>query len=200
LVATIVGLAAATFCYRSLEQATDFGTGDADYYARWVAKPVFEGYAWAIVVSFATIIVLLFRRWSPRTRTVISTISTAAAVVCGLLGFHESQSRRHIGPALVRAVAAIEAPPGGNPLGPTRLSAPDDPTADRSWRLAIASQDAACTATRDMVAGQPGWESTGLCGYRRTHGRVVLTIGFDGPGGPTGYDIHVRAFANDGSG
>jgi hypothetical protein len=201
LVATIVGFSAATFCYRSLEWALNFGSGDVDYYEAWVAKPVFEGYGWATVVSFATIIVLLFRRWSPRTRTVISTISTAAAVVLGLLGFHESQARRHIGPALVRAIGALAAPPGGTPLGPTQLSVGGGyPIADRSWRLPIASQDAACTAARHMVEGQPGWESTGLCGYQRVHGRVVVTIGFDGSGTLTGYDIHVRAYANDGPG
>jgi|SRR5450432_3284451 len=107
LVATIVGLTAATFCYRTLEQAMNIDTGDSDYYTRWVAKPVFAGYGWAWVVSSATIIVLLFRRWSRRTRTVISTISTAAAVVLGVLGFHESQARRHLGPALVRALELL---------------------------------------------------------------------------------------------
>lgn len=200
LVATIVGFSAATFCYRSLEWALNFGSGDVDYYEAWVAKPVFEGYAWATAVSCATIIVLLFRRWGTRTRTVISTVSTVTAVVLGLLGFHESQARRHLGPALVRAVAAIPAPPGATPLGPARLSVGGGfPTADRSWRLAIASQDAACTAIRHMVQGQPGWEP-GACGYQRAHGRVLLTIGFDGPGAPTGYDIHVRAYPNDGLG
>ena len=201
LVATIVGLTVTTISYRTLEQAMNFGTGDADYYTRWVAKPVFEGYAWAAVISLATIIVLLFRRWSRRTRIVISTISTVAAVVLGLLGFHESQARRHIGPALVRAIGALAAPPGGTPLGPTQLSVGGGYTdADRSWRLPIASQDAACTAARHMVERQPGWESTGECGYQRVQGRVVVTIGFDGPGAPTAYDIHVRASANDGSG
>jgi hypothetical protein len=201
LVATIVGLTAATVCYRTLEQAMNFGTGDADYYTRWVAKPVFEGYAWAAVISLATIIVLLFRRWGRRARPVVSTISTVAAVVLGLLGFHESQARRHIGPALGRAIGALAAPPGGTPLGPTQLSVGGGfPTADRVWRLAIANQDAACTAARHMVEAEPGWAPTGECGYQRAHGRVLLTINFDGPGAPTAYDIHVRASAHDGSG
>jgi hypothetical protein len=201
LVSTIVGVTAATVCYRTLEQAMNFGTGDDDYYTRWVAKPVFEGYAWAAVISLATIIVLLFRRWGRRTRTVVSTLSTVAAVVLGLLGFHESQARRHIGPALVRAIGALAAPPGVIPLGPTQLSVGGGYSeADRSWRLPIPSQEAACTAARHMVEGQPGWESTGECTYQRAHGRVLLTIGFDGPGAPTDYDIHVRASAYDGSG
>jgi hypothetical protein len=101
---------------------------------------------------------------------VISTISTGAAVVCGLLGFHESQARRHLGPALVRAVAAVPAPPGGTPLGPTRLNLIDVQTADRTWRLPIASQNAACAATRHMVEGQTGWPSVGQSSFRNdTH-------------------------------
>ena len=188
----------------ALEMGFQLGTSDDEQYTSWVATPRVEAYFLVIVASLATFGVLCFRRWKQRTRNVMFAACALFGLACGGWGVHESAARRHIAPALVAAVKAVPRPPGGTSTGPVSVGSDGgfpylgelgEPSAGQEWDLATDTEDAACADARAMVAGHRGWQPWGICGFRRSQGRVLVIIDVEGIRSPN--SINVTASPND---
>jgi hypothetical protein len=188
----------------ALEMGFQLGTSDDEQYTSWVATPRVEAYFAVIAVSLATFGLLCFRRWKHRTRNVMFAVCALLCVACASSGIHESSARRHIGPALAAAVKAVPRPPGATSSGPVVVgtdSVPSyldllgEPSARQEWDPATDTEAAACADARAMVAGHGGWQQSGICGFSRSQGRVLVII--DVGTILNANSINVTAYPND---
>jgi hypothetical protein len=199
LILTAVGL-----LLPALEMTIQLGTSDDEQYTGWVGAPRAEAYLLVLVVSLTSFVLLCFRRWKQRTRNVIFAVCALFGLACGSWGIHESAARRHIGPALVAAVKTVPHPPSGTPSGPVSVGSDGgfpylgelgEPSAGQEWDLATDTEAAACAAARAMVAGHGGWQQWGICGFRRSEGRVLVIIDVEGI--RSANSINITAYPND---
>lgn len=190
---------------RTLPMALEFGTDSDSQYTAWVYSPRASVFFLSFAAGIITMIVLSFRRWRQPTRNVIVAVFALASLASSAWAGHESAARRHVGPALVAAVKSVPRPAGATSLAPVVVDSATpiayldllgEPSAGQEWQLGTDTEAAACSAERQMVAGQGGWQPWGICGFRRVHGRVVVIISEDAIRSSTA-TIDVSAYPND---
>ena len=204
-VATL-GLVFAVVAARALLRTIHFESTSEAVYTAWVYNPIVAGFALPALLAWMCSGVLLFSRWSTRTRVVIITVVGLAAVVGPVLGLHEYDARRHIGTTLTRAVSALPTPAGGTelprpPLVDNSETFGDlpEPQAQRLWRLPGRSRADVCSAIQDEYAAGGGWQPVpGECGVIRNYDRyyVEVTPTLD-PAGPNEWVILAVAAPRD---
>ena len=179
----LVLLSAYGFLHFAIKTLSFENTDDA-VYTSWVYNPLIGAFVLTAVLGLIATGLLLFRRWRPVTRSVMVGTVAAFAVVSMPIAGHMVSQRRHIAPALLRAVERLPDPPGTTEVGSASLSTDHDalevlqePQASRSWRTPSGSKADGCAAVASAVGRDPGWlPSAGGCGYVRSAGLMDIYL------------------------
>jgi hypothetical protein len=181
----LLGLVFFVAAGKALLKTVHFESTSEAVYTAWVYYPVFFGFGAPALLAGIGAVVLLFKRWTTRTRIVVVAVVALAAVIGPVLGLHEYDVRKHIGSTLVRAVDAVAAPAGAVELPRPPLVDNSDtfgdlpePQAQRRWQVSGHTRQDVCAAIQEMTARNSAWRPVPgePCAVIQMRGRYYLEI------------------------